>query len=183
MLVRCAQATSATVAVGAEQPLAASFRAEASAPTGTEPEVAHTTGNATAPAEVPPAPGLEQARGYMSFSPGPALRDPYMMSPGAASHLAGTDGAAPSPNLHRHPPASGLRPRVPVKQVVNGVVKTVSPGRQLAAKLDQRRRALIPFASGSLVEPGRTMPTLPEAYDLDVDPAPDLAAGGLEDLG
>ena len=90
MLVRCAQATSATVAVGAEQPLAASFREEASAPTGTEPEVAHTTGNATAPAEVPPAPGLEQARGYMSSSPGPALRDPYMMSPGAASHLAGS---------------------------------------------------------------------------------------------
>ena len=196
MLVRCAQATSATVAVGAEQPLAASFREEASAPTGPEPEVANTTGNATAPAEVPPAPGLEPARGYMSSSPGPALRDPYMMSPGAASHLAGSDGAASSPNLHRHPPASGLRPRVPVKQVVNGVVKTVSPGRQLAAKLDQRRRALIPFGGagagprtmppdspGSLVEPGRTMPTLPEAYDLDVDPAPDLAAGGLEDLG
>ena len=109
--------------------------------------------------------------------------------------MAGAANGVPSPHVQRHPPPSGSRPRAPVKQVVSGVVKTISPGRQLADKLEQRRRALVPFANpgprlptpmettGSHNVTVRLEPTLPEAYDLDLDPDPDLVPGGLEDLG
>ena len=106
--------------------------------------------------------------------------------------MTGPEPGMPSPIVHRNPAPTGLRPRTSVKQVVSGVL---SPGRQLAAKLDQKRRALIPFggagseqgeerAAGSAEHSAaRPAPTLPEAYDIDLDSDPDLATGDLEGLG
>eukprot|EP00439_Symbiodinium_sp_Y106_P078531 s456_g17.t1 len=197
MLVRCAQAASASVAAGTEPPSTGPLRDGTNAPVAARPDLSAAPCPAMVPPKAPPVPGMAPAPGYMPASPGPALRDPYLMSPGTASNMAGAASGVPSPHVQRHPPPSGSRPRAPVKQVVSGVVKTISPGRQLADKLEQRRRALVPFGGAN---PGPRMPTpmettdshnvtarleptLPEAYDLDLDPDPDLVPGGLEDLG
>ena len=192
MLVRCVQTASGAAVPNILQTTNAA-QASAHVPARVGPLTSSGGGTTGQPGSVE----ADAAPGYMSASPGPALRDPYMRSPGLDTIPAGPELGLPSPSVRRNPTPTGLRPRTSVKQVVNGVAKTISPGRQLAAKLDQKRRALIPFggagappnenhAAGSadhITPESRAAPTLPEAYDIDLDSDPDMAKGDLEGLG
>ena len=75
MLVRCAQAASASVAAGAEPPSTGPLRDGTNAPVAAGPDMLAAPGPATVPPEALPVPGMAPAPGYMPASPGPALRE------------------------------------------------------------------------------------------------------------
>ena len=137
MLVRCVQTASGVTAPGSHL-APATTSTEAPAPIRADTSVPP-SGNVAGQSQ-PIRTGPDSAPGFLSASPGPALRDPYMRSPGADPLLTGPELGVPSPIVHRNPAPTGLRPRTSVKQVVSGVAKTISARSEEARPHSFRRR-------------------------------------------